>query len=68
LGELSDERGSSRLGREEEVGVGMRGTRRPLTEVSRGLVIEDIFYRNVTNWPSKSLMKEQLNSCSNVYC
>lgn len=42
-GEPSVEReGSSREGREEEVGVEIWGMRRPLTEVSRGLAIVDI--------------------------
>lgn len=40
-GEASD-RGVSRLGREEEVGVERRGTRRPEREGSRGLAIVDI--------------------------
>lgn len=40
-GEESD-RGVSRLGREEEVGVEMRGIRRPEREGSRGLAMVDI--------------------------
>ena len=43
LGDASDDLvGISRLGLDEEVGVDMRGTLRPFTEVSRGLVIVDI--------------------------
>ena len=42
FGDPSVDRGRSRLGREEDVGVEMRGIRRPLTEVSRGLAIVDI--------------------------
>ena len=42
LGEAFSERGISRLGREEEVGVDMAGARRPLTDESRGLAIVDI--------------------------
>jgi hypothetical protein len=42
FGDPSVDRGRSRLGREEEVGVEMRGIRRPLTDVSRGLAIVDI--------------------------
>lgn len=41
-GELSIERGISREGREEEVGVEIRGIRRPVTEDSRGEAIVDI--------------------------
>lgn len=36
------ERICSRLGREEVVGVATMGTRRPLTDVSRGLAIVDM--------------------------
>ena len=41
-GEASFERGFSREGREEPVGVDTRGTRRPLTDESLGLAIVDI--------------------------
>ena len=43
FGEGSEERGFSKEGREEEVGVEIRGGRRPLTEDSRGLAIVDIW-------------------------
>ena len=42
FGEGSEERGISRLGREEEVGVEIWGIRRPFRELSRGLAIVDI--------------------------
>ena len=51
LGEASVERvGRSREGREEEVGVEIWGTRRPFTEVSRGLAIVDIMALSEVDW------------------
>lgn len=41
-GEPVSERGMSSEGREEEVGVAIKGTRRPFTEESRGWAIVDI--------------------------
>lgn len=44
FGEASEDLfGISRLGLDEDVGVDIRGTFRPLTEVSLGLAIVDIF-------------------------
>lgn len=42
LGEASAERMFSRLGREEVVGVAIKGMRRPLVDVSLGLAIVDM--------------------------
>lgn len=41
-GEEEGERWLSRLGREEEVGVEIRGMRRPVMEASRGLAMVDM--------------------------
>lgn len=50
LGELSWERGISREGREEDVGVEIRGIRRPVTEDSRGEAIVDILLIWMSVW------------------
>lgn len=47
-GEPSFERGLSRLGREEEVGVEISGTRRLLRDGSRGVAMVDILFCTIS--------------------